>query len=299
MNPITIEETLTSDDISSALTVSPYLIYSEILEGARRPLVFLQVVKEVKDLIGKSANRMQFLKSDQLGAHEYTETQMLAGMDADDKNFEAVEVTVYDLIWSAVELSDMLTEDYPEQGFAQFHVNNMGKALTEFLDALVYTTLDAAIGTLGHNCANLDYDELIDALTVASESDWNQNPANPPFLLASPATVAELLKDTKFTATERYTTAQLSNLVEGEQGLYAGCRVLKSSLLTGKGDAFIVFPSDDVQGIVVALVYKRDKVTVTQHEASEGKTYMNSSLRATPAVVQALGIVKIQISSSP
>jgi hypothetical protein len=298
MKNITIEETLASSDIDTALTYSPYLIYSEILEGARRPLVFLQVVQEIKDLQGISGDSMKFLKSSQLSATKSNEAAMLAGMTASDKSFSTITVTVGDIIWAAVQLSDFLLENYPEQNFPQHMLQNMGQALTEYLDAYVYATIDAAVGTLSHNCASLDYDELIDALTTCKEADWSPNPANPPYLICSPATVGELLKDDTFVSSARYTTAQISMMVEGEQGVYAGMKVLETSLLTGTGDGFIVFPNNQ-NGIVVGLIYKRDMRSVSERYEKYGTTYMNSSVRAEPIVVQAQGILKIQINSSP
>jgi hypothetical protein len=296
---ITIEETLASSDVVTALTDAPYLIYSEILEGSRRSLVFLEVAMEIKELIGVTGNRYQFLKASQLEATKSTESAMLSGMSASDKSMSAVDVSITDIIWSAVQLSDFLLEDFPEHGMLQFHVKNMGSAVMEYLDSYVYSTISGASGVLTHSCASLDYDELIDAVTVAKNADWSPNPANPPALICSAGATAGLLKDTDFITTERYTTAQVANMVQGEQGHYAGLRVLESSLLDGVGYAFIVFPNDTDAGIVVGLVYKRDMKTVSEYFAKNGYTYLNSSIRATPVVVQAEGIVKITITSSP
>jgi N4-gp56 family major capsid protein len=299
MKPITIEETLASSDVVTALTDAPYLIYSEILEGSRRALVFLEVAEKIHDLEGVTGNRYQFLKATQLEATKSTEAQMLSGMSASDKSMSAVDISITDIIWSAVELSDFLLEDFPEHNVLQFHVQNMGTAVMEYLDSYVYSTISSASGVLTHSCASLDYDELIDAITVAKNADWSPNPANPPALILSPDASAGLLKDTDFITTERYTTAQVANMVVGEVGHYAGCRVLESTLLDGVGYAFIVFPNNTDAGIVCGLVYKRDMKTVSEYFAKYGYTYLNSSIRATPCVVQAEGIVKITITSSP
>lgn len=295
---ISIEETLASSDVVTALTDAPYLIYSEILEGSRRALVFLEVVQEIRDLEGVTGNRYQFLKASQLDATKSTESGMLSGMSASDKVMSAIDVSITDIIWSAVELSDFLLEDFPEHNVLQKHIQNMGTAVMEYLDSYVYSTISSASGVLTHSCSSLDYGELVDAMTVAKNADWTPQAGNPPALILSPDASAGLLKDTDFITTERYNTVQISNMVQGEVGLYASCRVLETSLLDGVGYAFIVFPNNQF-GPVVALVYKRDMKTVSEYFAKYGYTYLNSSIRATPVVVQAEGIVKISISSSP
>lgn len=292
---VTIEETLASSDFTTALTYAPYLLYSEILEGARRPLVFMQVVKEMKDLMGKNATSMKFLTASQLGASKSTEASMLgSGMNASDKNLGAVTVSVSDVIWCAVELSDFIVEDYPEVNVVQAHMQNMTQGVMEYLDAYVYSVLKGASGTMTHNCASLDYDELVDCITEAKETDVYGTP----YLIVAPAVTGELLKDDTFLASERYTTADIAKMVEGEAGKYAGTIVLESSLLTGTTDAYLVFPSQDGNP-VVALLYKRTMKTVSQYVAQNGYTYFNTSCRATPSVVQPSYVMKINMSVTP
>jgi hypothetical protein len=301
MAKISIEETLASSDVVTALTNSPYLIYSEVLEGARRPLVFLQVVKEIKDLIGEQGNRYQFMKATHLAASKSTEAQMLSGMSgAGQKTLTAVDVSVTDIIWCATQLSDFLKEDFPKIDFVQMNMSNMGKAVMEYLDAYVASTLSAATGTETFDAgASLDYDDIVDSLTEAKDQDWIPDGANPPFLLISSGAAGSILKDATFVSTERYTTDKLARMVAGEVGLIGGCRVLESSLLAGTGNAYIVFPSDGTNGPVVALVWKRELRVTNIYVPQSGYTYFNTSVRAIPVIVQAKGIVKISITGSP
>lgn len=301
MAKITIEETLAGSNVTTALTNSPYLIYSEVLEGARRPLVFLQIVKEIKDLIGEQGNRYQFLKATHQAASKSTEASMLSsGMTATDKTLSAVDVSVTDIIWCASQLSDFLKEDYPKIDFVQMQMNNMGKAVMEYLDAYVNTTLHAASGTETFTAgATFEYEDIIDALTEAKDQDWIPDNANPPFLLISAGAAGSILKDATFVSTERYTAGNLARMVAGEVGLIGGCRVLESSLLAGHPDAYIVFPSDGINGPVIALIWKRELRVTNIYVPQYGYTYFNTSVRAIPVVVQAKGIVKIRIASSP
>jgi hypothetical protein len=299
MVKITIEETLASSNVTSALTNSPYLIYSEVLEGARRPLVFLQVVKEIKDLIGTTGNRYQFLSASQRSASKTTESSMLSsGMASGDKSLSAIDVSVTDVIYCAAQLSDFLKEDYPNINWIQMNMQNMGKAVMEYLDALVYSTIHAASGTETFTATSLGYDEIVDALTEAKDEDWIPDAANPPFLIMSAGAAGGIVKDSTFVSTERYTTANVARMVAGETGLIAGCRVMETSLLAGKPDAYIVFP-DSFGGPVVALIWKRELKVTNIYVPQNGYTYFNTSIRAIPVVVQAKGIVKIRIATSP
>ena len=297
---VNIEETLASTDMVTALTNSPYLIYSEVLEGARRPLVFLQVVKEIKDLIGEQGNRYQFLKSTHMSATKSSESNMLSGMASSDKSIDAVDVSVTDIIWCAAQLSDFLKENFPKIDFVQMHMNNMGKAVMEYLDAYVNTVLHAASGTETFDAGSVfEYEDIIDALTEAKDEDWIPDAGNPPFLLISAGASGSILKDATFVSTERYTAGSLASMVAGEVGKIGGCRVLESSLLAGTGDAYIVFPSDGINGPVIAMIWKRELRVTNIYVPQSGYAYFNTSIRAIPVVVQAKGIVKITISGSP
>lgn len=298
---ITIEETLAATAVTTALTTGPYLIYSEVLEGARRPLAFLQVAEENFDLIGQNGHTIQFLSATQLGATSITEANMLAvGMTATDKTLSAVSVSVPDIIYSAVQLSDILAEDYPKINLVQLHFRNMGKAVMEFLDALAYSTISGTAGIVTYNAgAGMDYTDCTNALAAMENNDWVPDMANPPFLITSPDQAAILMQSTTFVTTERYTAYELSRIVQGETGLYAGMRVLKSSLLDGTGLSFIIFPPDSEYGPVVVVAWKRRVTLKNEREEVFGYTYFGTTIRAKPVVVQALGVCKISTSASP
>lgn len=298
---VTIEETLAASDVTTALTTGPYLIYSEILEGARRPLSFLQVVEENFDMIGQNGNTIQFLKSTQLSGSSISEATMLGtGMTAADKTLSAVSVTVSEIIYSAVQLSDILKEDYPKINLVQVHFRNMGKAVMEYLDALIYSTISGASGINTYDAgAEFSHSDLTVALAQMENNDWAADEVSPPFLLVSPEQAAVFLNDTTFVETRRYTVYEVSRIVQGEMGLYGGCRVLKSSLLDGTGLSFIVFPPNSEYGPVVVLAWKRRIDIKNEYEAKFGYTYFVTTIRAKPVVVQAQGISKISTTASP
>ena len=68
-------------------------------------------------------------------------------MSATDKTLSAVYVDVDEQIWVATQVSDFLKEDFPSIDAIRLNFSNMGKALMEYLDALVYSTIAGASGT--------------------------------------------------------------------------------------------------------------------------------------------------------
>jgi N4-gp56 family major capsid protein len=297
---VTIEETLAASNVTTALTNGPYLIFAQVLEGARRPLAFLEVVKEDFSLIGKDGNTIKYLKASQLSASAASEATVIAsGMSSADKSLTAVSVSVTDIIYSATQLSDVLTEDYPSIDWVRMQMTNMGSAIMEYIDALVYTTIWAASGTSTASTATLDFDTVTSAVSKMENNSWVADEARPPFIILAPDAVQDLLNDTHFTETRRYTTYNISKIVQGEIGLFGGCRVLKSPLLDGTGRGIVVMPPNHKNGPVVVLAWKRRIRIRNEYQAKYEYTYYVTTARAKPVVVQAEGICKISITGSP
>jgi N4-gp56 family major capsid protein len=299
MTKITIQETLLS---GSDLTgnFAPYLLYSEVLEGARRPLAFLQIVKEDFSLIGKDGYTIKFMTATPLVAESSTEAEMSNATytAAHAKTIGMVPLTVPKVIHSSVEFTDILMEDYPSIDWVRLKLRNMGAAVMEFLDALVYSII-AAGSTTKTTAASLTYGVVMDTLAEMENLNWIADDVNAPFLILSPIEASYLMQDTAFVDARRYTTAQLSRIVEGEAGMFAGCRVLKTPYLKDSSYVFIVFPSDGSNGPVVILAWKRRLTVKNERYESKAYTYYITSIRANAAVVQADGVSRITISATP
>lgn len=313
---ITIEETLTASAITSALTVSPFLIYSEVFELPRRPLVFLSLPLEDFSLIGNVGNTIRGLFTSHLAASTITEANLVnpsLGMTAATKTVSMWTVSVTDPIYSATNLSDILTEDYPNVEWVRLHLRNMGLAIMEYLDASVADVLEAGAGVTYTTSAHFDYAEAVKALASMENVNWVADEANPPFLIVSPDTAANMLQDTRFLDSKRYTLYDLGRMVDGEIGMYAGMRVLKSPLLAGTSVggtpsdvtqgvdtyAYIVFPNDTGRGPVVLMAWKRRLETRNFYWTQWAYTYYVSSVRAKPVLVQSTGVCKITINTTP
>lgn len=313
---ITIEETLTASAIVSALTVSPFLIYSEVFELPRRPLVFLSLPLEDFSLIGNVGNTIRGLFTSHLAASTITEANLVnpsLGMAATTKTVSMWTVSVTDPIFSATNLSDILLEDFPNVEWVRLHLRNMGLAIMEYLDASVADVIEAGAGVTYTTTAHLDYAEVVKALAKMENVHWLADEANPPYLIVSPDTAANLLQDTRFLDSKRYTLYDLGRMVEGEIGMYGGCRVLKSPLLAGTSVggtpsdvnqgvdqyAYIVFPNDTGRGPVVLMAWKRRLETRNFYWTQWAYTYYVSSIRAKPVLVQSTGVCKITITTTP
>lgn len=298
---LTIEETLAASDVTTALTTGPYLIYSQMFEAPRRPLTFLAVVGEDNSLIGNSGTTIKFMTMSHLTASEDTEANIIntsVGMTAADKTITSALVTIDRVIYSAVQLSDILMEDYPNIAWVQKNLGNMGAAVLEKLDANVKDVLVAG-GTQVYSGSGLTYGNVVDALSTMENNNWTADEQTVPFLIVSPDTAGLLMKDSTFVDARRYTTYEVARMVEGEIGLFAGCRVLKTSLLNGTGYGFIVFPPDSKYGPVALVAWKRKMTVKNEYFAKNAFTYYTTTIRAKAVVTQALGVGKLVITNSP
>jgi hypothetical protein len=295
---ITIQEILESADVN----YGAFLIYSEVIEGTRRPLVFLETVKEDFSLIGATGTQIYIPTASQLSATKITSTieaTLASAMTSTDKTINKVTVAVTVFIYCAVTLSDILGEDYPTIDWVRMNLRNMGAAVMEQIDADIYSAYAAGFGVLNTASADISYADVIDALADMEASNWIADANTLPFLIISPAVAGNLMLSTLFVDTARYYAGIHPQALDGEVGVFAGCRVLKTSLLQATGRAFIVFPSDGKYGPVAILAWKRRlRVKSERYELKE-HTYFTTTARVTPAVVQALGICRLNMTNTP
>jgi len=293
---VVIEEVLKAADISG--TFAPFLIYSEVMEGARRPLAFLDVCREDFSLIGRDGAIIHVPTATQLTASEDTETNIAtSGMGSADKTISSVSITATAIIYSAVELTDSLLEDYISLDLIRLHFRNMGYAVMEKLDANVEGVLAAGFGVL-HTCATVNFVAISDALAAMEANSWIPDANNPPFCIVSPVAASTMVQDTKFVETPRF-YGQAPDALAGEAGLYCGCRVLKTPLLAATGKNYIVFPPNYKFGPSVILAWKRRVRVKEDYYVNKEIHYYVTTLRAKSAVVQAYGVCRINCTTTP
>lgn len=295
---ITIQEVLESADVN----YGAFLIYNEVLEGARRPLVFFETVSEDFSLIGAMGNTIYVPTATQLTATKLTasieDTISGSGFSAVDKTISKVTISVTSFIYSCVSMTDILKEDYPNIDWMRLNLHNMGKAVYEQIDADIQTVLAAGYGVY-EAVATLDYTALTNGLAKMANNKWMLDPSNPPFLIISPQEAAVLVQDTRFLVTDRYYNGVNPDALEGEKGVYAGCRVLVTPLLAGLGRAFIAFPPNFKWGPVAMLAWKRQMRVREQRYEDKELSILATTARCTPVVIQNLGIMRFDITTTP
>ena len=305
---VTIEETLLTTDMYTAFnSVYPFMIYSEILEGARRPLCFLEALAENFDLVGATGDIIRFLRWDTnlsgYSASYDIESEMdSTGVTAQDIGaYLAANVTVQcsTIYAGATTIGDYIKENYPNIDWIRFLIRNIGKSVMEEIEEDAYDVLAAASGVNTVSAASIAYSVVLDGIAELEKDSWFVNPANPPFLIIAPWAHKTLQAESTYVSTERYTTADLAKMVNGEVGLYAGCRVMVSPLLEGKETAFIIYPSNTDLGVVGLVAWKRRLTVKQDYELTYQRTRISVSARANAAVVQPNGVVKITISPTP
>ncbi len=298
MAKIQIQEVLESADVN----YGAFLIYSEVIEGARRPLVFFETVTEDFSLIGSTGTQIYVPTATQLSATKLTssiEDTISGGFTVANKTISKVNISVTVFIYCAVSFTDILKEDYPNIDWLRLHLHNMGKAVLEEIDADIESTFSAGANVLHSTTAGLNYGEVIDAITKMESLKWMLEMDNPPYLILGPDEAGALVKDTRFLITERYYAGPFPNAMEGEVGMFAGCRVLKTPLLAGAGKAYIVFPPNFKWGPVCILAWKRKMRVREQRYEDKELSIFATTARCIPVVVQGNGICKITITSTP
>ena len=313
---ISIEETLTAATVVSGLGASPFLIYSEVFELPRRPLVFLALPLEDFSLIGATGNTIRGMFLTHMYASTISEANLVnpsVGMVATTKSVSNWYVSVTVPIFAATNLSDILLEDFPQIEWVRIHLRNMGLAIMEYIDASIADLYESGAGVQYTVSAGSTYTDITKALAKMENANWVVDSANPPFFIASPDTCAALLNSTQFLDSKRYTLYDLGRMMEGEIGQFAGCRVLKTPLLAGTGIggtpsdtnqgvdsySYIVFPNDTGRGPVTLLAWKRRLQTRNFYWTQWAYTYYVSSVRVKPVLVQSTGVCKMTISSTP
>jgi len=294
---ITVEETLTSGDLPEAIL--PHLLASEVLEGARIPLVWSQFMKDNYDLIGKDGTVLKFMKSTQIGATDVDADTFEASpsFSLTEPTLTALAVTVTELMYCAFAVSKKLTEDLTTIDIVRYMLQSAGKAIVEKLNEDIRDLFITASGCETFSTDTLSYDNVIDSKEKLKNSGWVQGDL--PFLVIAPCEESELVKDsTKFTDSIRYSMGDLTKMVDGEIGIYAGCRVIVDPSLKNESYAFIIASTDEF-GSKAEVVWKRRLQTNTEYSAKTEETFTVLTARYVCAMLQPKHFVRISISVTP
>jgi len=296
---ITIEETLSSDSLPPEML--PHLLLSQmLLTGARKPMVWLSLVTENTELVGKDGTTIKIPAMTQISATTESapdvEADEFAGFTVSDPEMTTVDISVADLVYCSFKLTKILLEDNVSIDYVQKVLANAKSAVLETMNYDIRTLVQAASGTETATIDAFSYKNILDARAKLENSGWLIGDDSA-VLVINVANKNLLLTDKDFVPSERFTASQIEDMVDGAVGLYAGCQVVVDVDL--EDNEGYILATHGRLGVVVALVYKREIQTDSQQFQMQEKTQTAVTTRYKPAVVQPLGIVKISVSSSP
>lgn len=262
---ITFEETnytLQTSDLTDTCDLIPVLIWKEINLGATWRFVFMQAVEVVDVLVGVDGNSIcvPYLDRDEFTARSISESTLdSSGYIKDKLSPNTILIEIGDVIYNATRISDIVNEDSPSLGWIRASLQKMGQAIAYRIDTDIR---DALVAGAGHVVAAvvagaLNYTDIIDAIAhLKNAGYWAEDGTYLLFVNASQE--ADLVKDTRFTDTARYSMASIPLI--GETGRFASCRCLVTDIPMAWGDvayALVVSPPTNKYGPAAMFAWKR------------------------------------------
>lgn len=287
----TIDETLKASDLPD--DVKPHILWREVLLGEHKKTVFMQVVEETSELIGAVGTKISVpYVSTGFTAKSITPDNLdSSGYSAADMVISDKDITVSNIYYVATKIADVLKEDQPKYNWVRIALRKAGEALAEKRDAYIRDLLLAGAGNTinADSAGTLDYDDVSEAVSTLEANSWFAG-REPFILIIHPDQKQDIVKDTDFYDTSRYSTAEIP--FNAEAGRFASCRVLVTDNMT-QALALVVAPPTHEYGPHTIFAWKRRTTLKTDEEVTYGRTLYVVSERYGGAVVQANGIVLI------
>lgn len=263
----------------AACDLIPVLIWKEINLGATWKFVFRNAVEETDMLIGVSGNQIcvPYLDRDEFTAQTATEAYLKqTGYQKYALSPKSVCISIGDVVYVATYITDILREDSKLE-WVRASLQKMGQAIAKKIDEDIRDCLRCACTVVNGNVNaaatphTLAYDDVVDAVQhLKSMGYWGVDDG-PMLLFVHVDQEGDLVKDTRFTDTARYST---SNIPLGagtgafnapERGRYASCRAFVTDLPmvdtnpdgTTTAYALVVAPPTNKYGPAAMLAWKR------------------------------------------
>jgi hypothetical protein len=278
--------TLMTSDLTDTCDLIAVMIYSEILYGATYRFVFMNACLETSDLVGETGDAMciAVLDRDEFTARSITEAALDSGGYVKDILApETVLISIGDIIYNATRLSDVVQED-SKLNFVRASLMKMGQAIAlrineDIRDALV---VGAGFVEVADTLGTLSYDDVVDAVAhLKGHGYWNEDADV--LLFCNAAQEADLVKDTRFTDTARYSTANIP--LVGEAGRFSSCRCLVTDIdmhWDGQPDvayALVVASPTNKYGPAAMFAWKRHVKQESWRDSQEGRDVFLLSTR--------------------
>lgn len=292
-----ISETLKSADLPDDL--KPHLVYGEVMEGARKPLVFRYTVREDFSLVGRTGTKISVPKSTQLSASSASESTIeSSGFSPADVTMTDTDISIGNIIYAAVRLTDVLLEDQQDIAWVRLMLKNMGLAIAEYLDAAIRDCLIAGAGgtTSAATTGTLAYGDIIGAVRDMKKLHWFPEAGSPFLLFVPPACETDVLSNTDFYEAARYTVGGIDRIADEEAGMFGGCRVFVTSGFSTPDPsgapelALVVAPPTHTFGPSTILAWKRRLKVKSDREEVYERTFYVTSVRYGVTVVNSSAI---------
>lgn len=281
---VTFEETnytLLTSDLSDTCDLIPVIIWKEINMGATWKFVFMQAVEITDILVGVDGNSIcvPYLSRNPFGvgapyARTISESSLdSSGYTKDKLSVNTITLELDDIVYLATRISDVVQEDSPSLGWVKASLMKMGEGIAYYLDAAIRDAFVAGAGGLvtAATLGTLSYDDVVDAVALLKVAGyWAEDGEY--LLFVNAAQEADLVKDTRFTDTARYSTASIP--LQGETGRYASCRCLVTDIPMAWGDvayALVVAPPSNKYGPAALFAWKRHIKQESWRDEQEGR----------------------------
>ena len=262
----------------AACDLIPVLIWKEVNLGATWKFVFRNAVEETDMLVGVDGNSIciPYLDRDEFTALTASEnTLKTQGYTKAKISPKSVCLSIGDVVYVATYITDILREDSPSLQWVRVTLQKMGQAIALRIDEDIRDCLRCACTVVNGNVnaagtpGTLNYDDVVDAVAhLKSMGYWGVDDG-PMLLFINVDQEADLVKDTRFTDTARYSTeniplgAGVGGFNMPERGRYASCRVFVTdiAMLDGGADgtayALVVAPPSNKYGPAAMFAWKR------------------------------------------
>lgn len=281
------DQTLKTSDLADTCDLVAVMIYHEILLGATWKFVFMNACLQSEDLVGKTGNQLCIAT---LGRAEFTaktigedtlDADVGAGGYIKDKlSPETVSISIGDIVYNATRISDVLQED-STLGWVRASLQKMGESIAYKIECDIRDALVAGAGNVvtATTLGTLAYDDVVDAVALLKLAGyWGEDGDYLLFVNASQE--ADLVKDTRFTDTSRYSSANIP--LQGELGKYASCRCFVTNIAmewSGVAYALVVAPPTNQYGPACMFAWKRHVKQESWRDEQQGRDVFLLSTR--------------------
>lgn len=278
--------TLMTSDVQDTCDLIPTLIWHEINLGPTWKFVFRNAVEETDMLVGHAGDTIcvpYLTRTAGLTAQSITEAALdSSGYNKHKIAVNQIEITIGDIIYLATRISDVLREDQPDLNWIRASLQKMAQAIWYRLDTDLRDMFVACAGTVNGatTAGTLAYDDVVDAVAVLKGAGyWADDGTYMLFIHANQE--ADLVKDTRFTDTARYSYSNIPMGAGGgagfnmpERGRYASCQVFVTDIpmnWAGIAYALVIAPPSNRYGPAAMLAWKRHLKQETWRDEQNGR----------------------------